>query len=71
MAGLIHFDPDDAYEDRWLREHDGAPALEPMHDEEEARELVKMLGYEILAVDAWATFDDRLYEMERNDEVPY
>lgn len=65
------FDPDDARESQWLREHDDAPALDAQHPEEIARGLVMMLGYEILAVDAWAIFDDRLYEMECHDDQPY
>lgn len=37
-------DPDDALEARCLRERDGAPALEPRHIEEQARDLVLMCG---------------------------
>lgn len=61
-------DPDDALETQWLREHDGAPGLEEPHREQIARELVLMFGHEVLLSDAWAIFDDRLYEMEMDDD---
>jgi hypothetical protein len=67
------FDPDDALEARCLRDHDGAPALELPHPEEEARDWVLMYGNEIPAVHAGRYVNDYLFFMENggSDDFPY
>ncbi len=68
------FDPDDARDAQWFHDHDGAPALEPPHCEEEAREFVLMNGGDMLLTEARIWFDRYLRvnaEMECHDEVPY
>lgn len=71
---LTHdYDPDEELAARWFREHDGAPAMEPPHPEEEARDWVLMYGNEIPAVHAGRYVNDYLFFMENggDDATPY
>jgi hypothetical protein len=67
------FDPDDALEAMWLREHDGAPALEIPHPEEEARDIVLSNGHWLPVRLAYVAFDQELDTIENggSNDFPF
>ncbi len=67
------FDPDDALDTQWLRDHDGAQAMEMPHPEQEAWECLMAGGqwlYVGLADDFFYTGLDFI-KRRYNDEVPW
>ncbi len=66
-------DPDDTLEARWLRDHDGAPALEPQHPEEEAYECLMAMRRWIPVQYAVGFFANALDDIENggSDEFPF
>ncbi len=67
------FDPDDALESRWLRDHDGAPALEEPHPEGQARECLMAVSGWLPVRFAGEFFAYQLRKIERrgSDANPY
>ncbi len=69
------FDPDDALDTQWFREHDGAPALEMPHPEQEAYKDLMAMGWFVRVADASHVFARELACIESDrrydDDHPY
>lgn len=67
-------DPDDALDARWLRDHDGVPAMEMPHPEQEARDIVLDSGHWLPVTHAGGVFAvllDAILEEDLNETTPY